>query len=179
MARIYAASLLDYNCGILHGAWFDVDGLDADSLGAEIQNMLDKSPAMADGNGPAEEFAIHDYEGFGGFELGEYTSLEFVCRLGELIEDHGAPFAVFAEHIWTSSVDTAGDLDDAESEFIDAWIGNMSAEDYAYDYVTECLDISGTALDYFDFERFARDLVIGGDVAEFYESGEFYLFHNN
>jgi antirestriction protein len=179
MSRIYVASLLDYNCGTLHGAWFEVDGLDAVSLGAEIQLMLDKSPHAAMGDGIAEEFAIHDSEGFGGADIGEYTSLEFVVRLAELVEEHGAPFAVFVDNIWTRHVDTVDELDDIESAFIDAWIGNMSAEDYAYEYVTDCLEISGTALDYFDFERFARDMQLGGDITEYYESGEFYLFHNN
>lgn len=179
MSRIYVASLLDYNCGTLHGAWFDVDCIDAVSLGAEIQLMLDKSPHAAMGDGIAEEFAIHDHEGFGGFSIGEYTSLEFVVRLAELIEEHGHPFAVFAEYIWTSEVHTAEDLDDAESAFTDAWIGNMSAEEYAEDILNECYDIPESIRPYVDAEKFARDMVIGGDIAEFYEDGEFYLFHNN
>lgn len=179
MARIYVSSLLDYTCGTLHGAWFDLEGLDAVSLGAEIQLMLDESPCQAWGYGLAEEFAIHDYEGFGGFKFGEYASLEFVVRLYELVEEHGVPFAVYVENFVTTGVNTADELDDAESEFTDAWIGHTSAEDYAEDIINECYDIPEAIRPYVDVEKFARDMVIGGDIAEFYESGEFYLFHNN
>lgn len=169
MSRIYVANLAAYNAGRLVGEWLDLeDYADAEELSAAVEALTGE-----------DEFAIHDYEGFGGFSIGEYSPLDFVFRLHELVESHGAAFAVFAENIWTNRIDTADDLDDAESAFIDAWIGNISAEDYAYDYVTDCLGLEGIALDYFDFAKFARDLIIGGDISEHYEDGEIYLFHNN
>lgn len=56
--RIYVACLAAYNNGILYGKWIDADQ-DADSIRLEIQIMLAGSPVPR-----AEEWAIHDYEGF-------------------------------------------------------------------------------------------------------------------
>ena len=37
----------------------------------------------------AEDWAIHDYEGFEGANLSEYTSFETVCELADFIEENG------------------------------------------------------------------------------------------
>jgi len=57
--RIYVASLSDYNAGRLHGGWFDADR-EPEKLEKEIGFMLACSPELI-----AEEWAIHDHEGFG------------------------------------------------------------------------------------------------------------------
>jgi len=57
--RIYVACLAAYNAGRLHGRWIDA-AQDAADIQAEVRKMLAASP-QAD----AEEWAIHDYEGFG------------------------------------------------------------------------------------------------------------------
>ncbi len=61
------------------------------------------------------------------------------------------------------------------AQFHEAFIGEISLEDYAYDYASDCLGLEGVALDYFDTEKFGRDLRLGGDVIE---SGR-YLFNGN
>ena len=72
--RIYVASLADYNDGRLHGAWIDA-AQDVQALQRCIQNMLDASPSPG-----AEEWAIHDYEGFEFVQLSEFESIETVSR---------------------------------------------------------------------------------------------------
>ena len=57
--RIYVACLAAYNNGYLHGAWVDATQ-DAWAIWGVVQKMLAASP-VAD----AEEWAIHDHEGFG------------------------------------------------------------------------------------------------------------------
>ena len=57
--RIYVACLAAYNGGILHGAWLDA-AQEPWALYDDVKAMLDASPVAG-----AEEFAIHDYEGFG------------------------------------------------------------------------------------------------------------------
>src|SRR5688572_9380760 len=64
--RIYVADLAAYNAGHLHGVWIDATQ-DVEDIQAQIDAMLKSSP-VAD----AEEYAIHDYEGFDGYNLGEY-----------------------------------------------------------------------------------------------------------
>lgn len=46
MCRIYVASLTDYNHGVLHGQWLDLNTYsDAEELSKDIQTLiLDKSP---------------------------------------------------------------------------------------------------------------------------------------
>src|SRR5579884_2064992 len=73
--RIYVASLTDYNAGRLYGAWLDA-AQDADELHDAVARMLHASPEPV-----AEEYAIHDYEGFGPLRLDEFTDLDTVSRL--------------------------------------------------------------------------------------------------
>ncbi len=51
----------------------------------KVRAMLGASPEP-----DAEEWAIHDYEGFEGARLSEYASFETVCALAEFISEHGA-----------------------------------------------------------------------------------------
>lgn len=101
MARIYVASLSDYNDGRLHGEWIDLGAdTDADEVWEAIEAMLASSP----GSEPAEEFAIHDYEGFGSLHLGEHEPIDRVvflaCLVDELGEDVVGAYAchVVGEH---------------------------------------------------------------------------------
>ncbi|MDT9165744.1 antirestriction protein ArdA, partial [Escherichia coli] len=58
--RIYVACLAAYNNGILHGAWIDA-AREPWAIYDDIRRMLRASPIT-----DAEEWAIHDYEGFEG-----------------------------------------------------------------------------------------------------------------
>jgi antirestriction protein len=73
--RIYVACLAAYNSGRLHGAWIDAAS-DVWEIWADVQAMLAASPEA-----DAEEFAIHDYEGFEGVRIGEFESLKLLRRL--------------------------------------------------------------------------------------------------
>lgn len=89
--RIYVRCLAAYNNGILHGRWIDADQ-DVEALREEVATMLNASPVPE-----AEEYAIHDHEGFTGYPLGEYEQLAFVSRLAQGITEHGQAFAAYAE----------------------------------------------------------------------------------
>lgn len=99
--RIYVACLAAYNTGNLHGHWIDAvqDGADIETA---IQEVLAKSPEAN-----AEEWAIHDYEGFAGISLNEHESLETVAALAASIAQHGQLFAEVYAH--------TGDIDSATS----------------------------------------------------------------
>jgi antirestriction protein len=91
--RIYVASLSDYNAGRLVGRWLPA-AADLEELHEGVQTMLASSPEPG-----AEEFAIHDYEGFGDYRLDEYESLETVAALARGIAEHGLAFAALAAHV--------------------------------------------------------------------------------
>ena len=76
--RIYVACLAAYNNGCLHGRW--IDATTPDEIRREVSAMLRASPEP-----DPEEWAIQDYEGFGGAYLSEYASFETVCELAEFI----------------------------------------------------------------------------------------------
>ena len=90
--RVYVACLAAYNGGRLHGAWIDLD--DADDAHEQALQMLDTSPEPG-----AEEWAIHDHEGFGSYPVGEHESITELCDLAEAIEEHGAIVAEYAAHV--------------------------------------------------------------------------------
>jgi antirestriction protein len=103
--RIYVASLADYNGGILHGAWINANQ-DPESIKAEVAAMLAESHEPG-----AEEWAIHDYEGFKGLRLGEWESFEKVAELAEAIDEHGEAFALYAANVGTEYAEVDGFLD--------------------------------------------------------------------
>lgn len=157
--RIYVASLSDYNAGRLHGRWMDA-ARDVEELQADIQAMLEASPEPV-----AEEFAIHDHEGFAQASIGEYESLEVVAAVARGIAEHGEAFAA-----WASVVDN--DVE-ALARFEDGYLGTW---DSAQDYAQNLLDDSGAeaALEalpdwlrphvQIDVAGFARDLELGGHI---------------
>lgn len=113
--RIYVACLASYNNGILHGLWIDADQ-EVTELQTDIVAMLASSPIPG-----AEEWAIHDYEGFFDFQLNEYEDLAVVSRMAKGIVEHGEAFAAY--------VSWAGTEDDALEHFRDHYMGTYEDEE--------------------------------------------------
>lgn len=173
--RIYVASLSDYNDGRLHGAWLDADA-DPDELAEGIDTMLARSPTPG-----AEEWAIHDADGFGPCHLGEYEDLATISQLGQGIAEHGPAFAHWAAICGTRDPEELARFDDA---YLGRW---NSIEDYA----SELLDDLGIerlirehlpdSLQHYvriDVDGFARDLEYSGDVTASEGDDGVYLFDN-
>jgi antirestriction protein len=120
--RIYVSCLAAYNGGRLHGAWIDADQSASDIANA-VEIMLASSPEAG-----AEEWAIHDYEGFGELRLSEWESFERVSAIAHGIAEHGPAFAA-----WLSYDSDRDPVD--EDAFHDAYRGEWnSLRDYAEDY---------------------------------------------
>lgn len=80
---IYVACLASYNNAILHGVWIDATQSEDDIMD-EIWTMLDSSPESN-----AEEYAIHDYEGFGNIQIHEYESIYNIVEYASFIQEYG------------------------------------------------------------------------------------------
>jgi antirestriction protein len=120
--RIYAACLAAYNAGRLHGRWIDADQ-PAQDIHDEVDAMLAASPEPG-----AEEWAIHDYEGFGELRLSEWESFERVSAIAAGISAHGDAFTAWLAY------DSSRDATDLQA-FEDAYRGEWdSLRDYADDY---------------------------------------------
>lgn len=85
--RIYVACLAAYNNGRLHGRWIDADQ-SSDDIYAEVEAMLAASPEPH-----AEEWAIHDHEGFGAEDVDETESLERVSAIAATLVGRNDRFA--------------------------------------------------------------------------------------
>ncbi|MFD1197259.1 antirestriction protein ArdA [Brucella gallinifaecis] len=150
--RIYVACLAAYNNGYLHGAWIDADQ-DAEQIRDEIAAMLARSPIDV-----AEEYAIHDYEGFEGVSISEHAGIDSVARTAAFIAEHGALGAGLTEQF-------GGDLGQAETAMQDCYHGQFaSLADYMEELTTESVTIPEALRYYVDWDAMARDAEMGGDL---------------
>lgn len=167
--RIYVASLSEYNAGILLGRWIDANQ-DAAEIHAEIQDMLAES-----NEAPAEEWAIHDYEGFGEWRPGEYESVETVAAVAGLIAEHGEVFAGLLSHF-------GGDLDDARRWIEDGARGCWrSLREFAEEFVGDTYSHEIKRLPEFiqyaiDYDQIGRDMEMGGDIFTIELDGMIHVF---
>lgn len=154
--RIYVACLAAYNAGKLHGKWIDAT-LGQEHIEDQIKSILATSPEEN-----AEEYAIHDYEGFATYKINEYQSIETVAELAEAIEEHGELIVDLMGHLGLDSVSEAIEY------YNDNYAGEHSSlEDFAAEFLEDTGELNQIPVhlrSYFDFESFSRDLELGGDV---------------
>lgn len=151
--RVYIANLGKYNEGELVGDWF-TPPLDEDEIAERIGL-----------NDEYEEYAIHDYEL--PFEIDEYTPLEEVNRLCEMVEELDYPMCEVIDDLlgYFSSIE---DLCDHKDDIIHL-PGCNDMTDVAYYYIDEygaLGDIPEHIKGYIDYEGFGRDLEYEGRFAE-------------
>ncbi|PZR33222.1 antirestriction protein ArdA [Caulobacter segnis] len=149
--RVYVACLAAYNSGVLHGAWIDVE--DEDQVLAAIAAMLAASPTAG-----AEEYAIHDYEDFGGVEIGEYAAIARVVEIATFLRARGALGALVLAEV-------GGDLEAAAAALDDQYHGVFaSLADCFQELTEETTAIPETLRLYIDYEAMARDARLNGEV---------------
>lgn len=150
--RIYVADLAAYNNGKLHGVWIDAC-VGLDEIWQKITAMLSKSP-----EGFAEEYAIHDFEGFGSCGLGEYESINHVRELALFIEEHEEIAGELLNQF-------GGDLEGAKKAIEENYSGcYKSVADYAEELTEETSQIPENLAFYIDYERMGRDMELSGDI---------------
>lgn len=139
--RIYVASLTDYNAGILHGAWVEAS-LPTEDMQASVDQMLADSPTARRYGEPAEEWAIHDYEGFGPHaHIAEYESLATVGALARGIAKYDEAFVAWWSHDPPGAEGSEGDLD---RRFEESYQGEYSSLEA---YGEQTLDEMGLSID--------------------------------
>lgn len=162
--RIWVGSLADYNNGILHGAWIDAAQDEVD-LQAAVLAVLVTSPWTARTGEPAEDWAIHDYDGFGPLRIDEHENLNWISRVGKGIAEHGLAFAAWADVV--EEPERLAEFDEAYQGHYDSLTAYVEqlVNDLGYD---ELLDrvVPTTLRPYvkIDIDATARDLLFGGDL---------------
>ena len=150
--RIYVACLAAYNNGRLHGRWIDAT-LGEDHIWTQTRAMLAASPIP-----DAEEWAIHDYEGFGSGTISEYSSFETVAELAGFIEDNPELGLALIEHFCGDVGQARASLEDYAGEY-----------DSLGDFAAQLHEETGTEIpdalqNYIDWDSLGRDIELNGDV---------------
>lgn len=176
---VYVASLADYNAGRLHGTWID-PARDLDDVHRAVSEMLSRSRTPG-----AEEYAIHDFSGFGRHvEMGEYTSLDRVHALALGIGEYGMSFAAW----WSYVNPLSSDENELREHFQENYRGTWDTlEDYAEQYLDDigavriAEEIPTWIQPYLalDIGGFARDLVLGGDIVAIEDIHGIHIFEGN
>lgn len=177
MLRIYVASLSDYNAGILHGVWIDCEGKSADDIMDEVRAMLKASPAARKYGEIAEEWAIHDHEGFGSL-IGEYTGFDTVAELVEAYEELGD------DDLWPLYLEWLDHYGDSEFNAVEAFWEAYSGTyrtvgDWAAELNEGCFDIPKALENYIDWDAMGRDAEFNGDIFTINRGGSVAVFWNH
>ncbi|KTC66378.1 antirestriction protein (plasmid) [Legionella adelaidensis] len=145
---IYVACLASYNNAILHGVWIDATQREEEIM-EKIWSMLDCSSEPN-----AEEFAIHDYEGFGNIRIHEFEAISNILEYAAFIKKYGELGLALLEEY---------SIDDAQTMLEDNYQGCYFSEiDFASQLFDECYahQLPEHVSCYLDYEAFARDLFI-------------------
>ena len=167
--RIYVADLAAYNNGYLHGVWIDITQ-ELDDIWEHINKMLKATPI----DEVSEEYAIHDYEGFNGYSLGEYEGIETAQKIACFIEEHEEIGGELLNHF-------NGDIEDATKAIEDNYCGcHKSVADYAQELTEETSEIPKHLEFYIDYEKMGNVMEMNGEIYTI-ETGyqEVHIFWNH
>lgn len=164
--RIYVASLSDYNDGIPHGDWITLNDFSSvDEVWEAINSMLAASPTARAEGVPAEEWAIHAYEGFAELTVSQTEDIDTLWYAHELLGTlDDMEYEAFSEWLpWARSGNVSDVTHENLEDFRDAFCGRYESERaYAEELVSDMgvLDNCGNELlsSYFDYDALARDL---------------------
>lgn len=150
--KIYVANLGKYNEGELVGAWF-TPPIDYDDMKERIGL-----------NAEYEEYAIHDYEL--PFDIGEYTPIDEINRLCELIEEiDGTPLYHELKEIQNTWFSNLEELLENKDDIV-CYEDCDSMEDVARYYVEETGqlgEVPSNFQNYIDYQALGRDMEIEGN----------------
>ena len=164
---MWVGCLAAYNQGCLYGQWIDLDLIDnVEELQEAIDRVLQDSPVN-----DAEEWAFMDYD-LSGICISEYEDLETVVDIGQGLREHESAFVAFYNCF---------DSTDLE-EFSERYQGEYdTVKEYAQAFLEDTGVINSIPENlryYFDYEKYAHDLEISGDINAELIDGKCYIFWN-
>ncbi|MCS3668864.1 antirestriction protein [Salinibacter ruber] len=168
--KIYVADLAAYNAGHLRGEWLRLSNYEnAEHLRHAIGCLLEKwdRNLLSGMTGPVEEYRIDDFEGIpsaliprhGGIDTENVMAYVRLCDL----EDTGAAKAFIEAEFHRETPP-----EEWPRAFQERYLGTFSSlEEWARRHLESTGFFSGVPeamARYFDFEAYARDARLGGDV---------------
>ena len=184
MIKLYLANLGKYNEGILKGEWVELPLSETEleeamvNIGvAHYDNEGNFVPYVieTDENGYEyvyEEYAIHDYETDLNISISEYSSLNDLNTVAEIVEDFELDQvnALLDGGVIDMKDLIEGDLEEIMQNysFIELEPNMNEEQEVGYAYVDEIYGgpeyLSKEILErYFDYEAFGRDILLGGE----------------
>ncbi|MEQ7202605.1 antirestriction protein ArdA [Lactococcus lactis] len=146
--KIYVVNLNSYNNGRTRGKWYELP-VDFSRIKSDL--LLDVEYG--------EEYAIHDFENFYGYKVGEYSSIQELNEYAEKLEeisdiDHLKDFLEI--YSIDDIINNKDDLDFVEAE---------NDEDLAQELIEQMGGLEVLSIEtlqrYFNFSAYGRDLAIG------------------
>lgn len=164
--RIYVGTYAKYNAGSIKGAWLSLDGHDKESFLAACAEL------HKDESDP--ELMFQDFEGFPKSYYSESSIPDELFAWLELDEEDRELLAVYREH-----VDQDAEIEAAR----DAFMGKADSEaDWAQQWLEDTGGLEGVPehlRNYIDFEAYARDARLGGDVVFARHDAELWVFNGH
>jgi antirestriction protein len=169
--RIYVGTYAKYNNGSIKGAWLDLEDY------TDRESFLEACAELhKDENDP--ELMFQDFENFPRSYYNESPSFEKLDKLFEwleLDEDDRELLQVYCEHV----CDDSADIEQAREAFQGKYDSEAAwAESFLEDTGT-LNEIPENLRYYFDYEAYARDARIGGDVSFVRHDGDVWVFWNH
>ena len=130
-------------------------------LPCDLDETLERLAASTGEEVDEMEVFINDFEtDINGLEISENTNISYLNDLAERLEALDKYDLEKLEAILEAD---GGSLENALDDIDNyTYYANMSLDDVAYEIVDECYDLPDFALQYFDYEAFARDLGYDG-----------------
>ncbi len=165
-ARIYVGTYAKYNSGSIQGEWLTASDY------TDKEDFL-KACAELHSDEADPELMFQDYEGIPKGMVSESSVEDALWEWLELDEDEQTLLAVYQEH-----VNQDGTIEEARDCFHGTF---RTKEDYAEDYMESAGGLERMPQNlrcYFDFEAYARDCELSGDVTFAEHEGEYWVFSN-
>lgn len=195
--RVWVGCLACYNAGYLIGEWSDADvagDLTTRDLHAHQGIVTDDAGNVrgAEMYGPHEELWVMDLDNAPDGchrEMSPCEAQQIAERLAELDDDEAGPFAAWCanagETIMSADVDDFRDSyageHDTFRDYADELVDDMGVFTVAASHVgmTTTVPDSHPLRSYFDYDAWARDLILGGDYWTSDSPGGVYVFRSS
>ena len=187
---IYVSVLADYNAGYLHGTWIDAT-LPIEDIWQHINQLYitskypnviatvcndcdyiklydhDKCSSCDSINikivPSAEEYQINDHSGFAPFSVSEYSSIEEIADIADILSgvsnDEDLAKITFLQSIYDDITTISAKIDDVN-------IYHGSRGDYAAELIADCYEVPDFLAQYIDYDKYGHDLEINGEITE-------------
>ena len=170
LPQIYVACLSAYNNGKLHGIWIDCTQ-NIEDIREDIKWMLSWSPCST--YEACEEWAIHDFQNWHGIHINEYSDIEQLVTLAQILSEYGFAYAAYYEYQGSDA-----SAEDFQERY---WGEYENEEDFVYTQMEEQgliqnLEKIGFSSFYIDWKAIAHDWFIDSYYSVYESHNKIHVF---